>query len=676
MLWETLAPTLVRQARREGPPDALIIQLGENDLGRREGPELQRAMCADLDYLRGLFPRTFLLWSDLLQRCCWRFARNPEKVDGIRQRVARAMGRYISSAGGLLIPHPDISFRLEALFRPDGVHLSSWGHDIWLQDLRDGLLEWLRRRVFGLCLSSRPRPPAISTRLQARAPDLPGARFAAAGPEGGEGAVAGCRPARAGTAAANQFESPPSNRGPSQRVTSGPASSSKGTFLQLSNYLLTHYKKGVRPVKDWRTTTNVAIDVMIYAILSVDEKNQVLTTYIWYRQCWTDEFLKWDPGDFDNLTQMSIPTESIWVPDILINEFVDVGKSPDIPYVYIHHTGEVQNLKPVQVVTACSLDIYNFPFDVQNCSLTFTSWLHNIRDINISLWRSQEAVKNDKSVFMNQGEWELLHVLSYFREFRVDAASESYAEMKFFVVIRRRPLFYAVSLLLPSIFLMVMDIVGFYLPPDSGERVSFKITLLLGYSVFLIIVSDTLPATAIGTPLIGVYFVVCMALLVISLTETILIVRLVHKQDLQPHVPDWVKRWVLERAAVLLCIRDRNAFCPVRTQSSDMSRNVENNDSTAKLNHFSVESTRDYDGTASGSVIPAQGGDSLMVENILKEIRAIRQFLEKRDEFRDIAREWLQVGYVLDVLLFRAYLVSVLAYSLTLGTLWSIWQYA
>lgn len=55
---------------------------------------------------------------------------------------------------------------------------------------------------------------------------------------------------------------------------------------------------------------------------------------------------------------------------------VDVGKSPDIPYVYVRHHGEVQNYKPLQVVTACSLDIYNFPFDVQNCSLTFTSWLH------------------------------------------------------------------------------------------------------------------------------------------------------------------------------------------------------------------------------------------------------------------------------------------------------------
>lgn len=56
---------------------------------------------------------------------------------------------------------------------------------------------------------------------------------------------------------------------------------------------------------------------------------------------------------------------------------MDVGKSPHIPYVYVSHHGEVQNLKPIQVMTACSLDIYNFPFDVQNCSLTFTSWLHH-----------------------------------------------------------------------------------------------------------------------------------------------------------------------------------------------------------------------------------------------------------------------------------------------------------
>uniref|UniRef100_A0A673K1L8 5-hydroxytryptamine receptor 3A-like n=1 Tax=Sinocyclocheilus rhinocerous TaxID=307959 RepID=A0A673K1L8_9TELE len=348
------------------------------------------------------------------------------------------------------------------------------------------------------------------------------------------------------------------------------------TLVRLNEFLSAGYKKGVRPVRDWRQSTTVAIDLMVYAILNVDEKNQVLTTYVWYRQQWTDEFLVWDPEEFDDVKQISIPTANIWVPDILINEFVDVGKSPEIPYIYLGHTGLVRNYKPIQVVTACSLNIYNFPYDVQKCSLTFQSWLHTTKDINITLMRTPEEVMNDKSVFMNQGEWELLHVLSTYKEFNISFIYHQ-------VVIRRRPLFYTVNLLLPSVFLMVMDIVGFYLPPDSGERVSFKITLLLGYSVFLIIVSDTLPATAIGTPLIG-SLLLCVKALVTELSL---------KKSYQPQTFEQCNTIVLNT---------------------------------------------------------------------------------KKNESREIAKEWLQVGYVLDVLLFRVYLLTVLAYSITLGTLWSVWQ--
>lgn len=64
------------------------------------------------------------------------------------------------------------------------------------------------------------------------------------------------------------------------------------------------------------------------------------------------------------------------------------------------------------------------------------------------------------------------------------------------------------------------------------------------------------------------------------------------------------------------------------------------------------------------------------MDNILQEVTSIRHFLEKRDRGRDVAKEWLQVGYVLDVLLFRVYLMAVVAYSITLGTLWSVWQVA
>ncbi|CAD7689977.1 unnamed protein product [Nyctereutes procyonoides] len=432
---------------------------------------------------------------------------------------------------------------------------------------------------------------------------------------------------------------------------------SRPALLRLSNYLLANYQKGVRPVRDWRKPTMVSIDVIVYAILSVDEKNQVLTTYIWYRQYWTDEFLQWNPEDFDNITKLSIPTESIWVPDILINEFVDVGKSPSIPYVYVGHHGEVQNYKPLQVVTACSLDIYNFPFDVQNCSLTFTSWLHTIQDINISLLRLPEKVKLDKTIFMNQGEWELLGVLTQFREFSMESNS-CYAEMKFYVVIRRRPLFYTVSLLLPSIFLMLMDIVGFYLPPDSGERVSFKITLLLGYSVFLIIVSDTLPATAIGTPLIDhLHRAACT------------------QARLAAAVPAWLRHLVLERVALLLCLGEQSASrrppATSQTTKADDCSDMGNH-----CNHLGVPRDLEKTPRGRGSPPPPPRESSLAVRGLLKELSSIRHFLEKRDESREVAREWLHVGSVLDRLLFRIYLVAVLAYSITLITLWSIWQYS
>lgn len=46
--------------------------------------------------------------------------------------------------------------------------------------------------------------------------------------------------------------------------------------------------------------------------------------------------------------------------------------------------------------------------------------------------RSPEELREDKSVFMNQGEWELLHILSNYKSFSVDN-DDYYAEMKFHV---------------------------------------------------------------------------------------------------------------------------------------------------------------------------------------------------------------------------------------------------
>lgn len=78
----------------------------------------------------------------------------------------------------------------------------------------------------------------------------------------------------------------------------------------------------------------------------------------------------------------------------------------------------------------------------------------------------------------------------------------------------------------------------------------------------------------------------------------------------------------------------------------------------------------------SGSPPPPPREASLAVRGLLQELASIRHFLEKRDEIREVARDWLRVGSVLDKLLFRIYLLAVLAYTITLVSLWSVWQYS
>ena len=75
----------------------------------------------------------------------------------------------------------------------------------------------------------------------------------------------------------------------------------------------------------------------------------------------------------------------------------------------------------------------------------------------------------------------------------------------FFVklLLKRRPLHYVVNLLVPSCFLVTVDFFSFMLPLQSVDRSAFKMTLILGYTVFLLLMNDLLPVPGNTTPIIS-----------------------------------------------------------------------------------------------------------------------------------------------------------------------------
>lgn len=62
---------------------------------------------------------------------------------------------------------------------------------------------------------------------------------------------------------------------------------------------------------------------------------------------------------------------------------------------------------------------------------------------------------------------------------------------------------YVVIFMIPLFYLLVLDLASFFISEARGEKLGFKITILLSISVLLLILKDILPSTEDALPMIG-----------------------------------------------------------------------------------------------------------------------------------------------------------------------------
>lgn len=72
--------------------------------------------------------------------------------------------------------------------------------------------------------------------------------------------------------------------------------------------------------------------------------------------------------------------------------------------------------------------------------------------------------------------------------------------------LKRRSFYYFFSLLIPCALIGFLAILGFTLPPESGEKLPLGVTILFSLIVFLNTISGSMPANSDAVPLLGIYF--------------------------------------------------------------------------------------------------------------------------------------------------------------------------
>lgn len=111
----------------------------------------------------------------------------------------------------------------------------------------------------------------------------------------------------------------------------------------------------------------------------------------------------------------------------------------------------------------------------------------------------------DLSDFVENVEWECHGMPAVRNVMMYGCCSDPYTEITYTLLLKRRSSFYIFNLLLPCFLISFLAPLGFYLPADSGEKVSLGVTVLLALTVFQLLVAESMPP-AESMPYIGLNY--------------------------------------------------------------------------------------------------------------------------------------------------------------------------
>ncbi|XP_012379014.2 neuronal acetylcholine receptor subunit alpha-2 [Dasypus novemcinctus] len=323
----------------------------------------------------------------------------------------------------------------------------------------------------------------------------------------------------------------------------------RGAHTQAEDRLFKHlfggYNRWARPVPNTSDVVIVRFGLSIAQLIDVDEKNQMMTTNVWLKQEWSDYKLRWNPGDFGNVTSLRVPSEMIWVPDIVLYNNADGEFAvTHMTKAHLFYTGTVHWVPPAIYKSSCSIDVTFFPFDQQNCKMKFGSWTYD--KAKIDLQQMEQTV--DLKDYWESGEWAIINATGTYNSKKYDCCAEIYPDVTYYFVIRRLPLFYTINLIIPCLLISCLTVLVFYLPSDCGEKITLCISVLLSLTVFLLLITEIIPSTSLVIPLIGEYLLFTMIFVTLSIVITVFVLNVHHRSPGTHNMPHWV------RAAFLGCV--------------------------------------------------------------------------------------------------------------------------
>ncbi|XP_039925256.1 acetylcholine receptor subunit alpha isoform X2 [Hirundo rustica] len=411
---------------------------------------------------------------------------------------------------------------------------------------------------------------------------------------------------------------------------------------RLVEDLFSNYNKVVRPVEDHRDAVVVTVGLQLIQLISVDEVNQIVTTNVRLKQQWTDVNLRWNPDDYGGVKKIRIPSDDIWRPDLVLYNNAD-GDFAIVKYtkVLLEHTGRITWTPPAIFKSYCEIIVTHFPFDQQNCSMKLGTWTYDGTVVVIN----PESDRPDLSNFMESGEW----VMKDYRGWKhwvyyACCPDTPYLDITYHFLMQRLPLYFIVNVIIPCLLFSFLTGLVFYLPTDSGEKMTLSISVLLSLTVFLLVIVELIPSTSSAVPLIGKYMLFTMVFVIASIIITVIVINTHHRSPSTHTMPHWVRKIFIDTIPNVMFFstmkrpsrdkQDKNIFA----EDIDIS-DISGKSGSVPVNFYSPL-TKNPD-----------------VKNAIEGIKYIAETMKSDQEASNAAEEWKFVAMVLDHLLLGIFML-------------------
>ena len=251
--------------------------------------------------------------------------------------------------------------------------------------------------------------------------------------------------------------------------------------------------------------------------------------------------MSWDPANYNGLETIRIPASFAFEHDVhLLNSADERLEYKREHLLVIYSQGDLLWVPRSVLTSTCLIDLKLFPFDKQNCTVSFGSWSYDRTLVDLEFYEGEDKI--DLNDYESSKEWKIARESMFGQKHYRLFENKNYTVLTYYLIVHRNPGFYTYLLIFPCVLLAFLTMTVFWLPPENPSKIILGMNIFSGFFLLLLLLADLVPTSTNEVPYIGIYFCLNMIMIALSSFLCTVVVHLYFRADTFCKMPAILKK--------------------------------------------------------------------------------------------------------------------------------------